>query len=63
MEEKNMKKTYIIPTVKVVKVKTIQMLTTSTLGVNSSKEQELNTGEILSRGTKGDMWDDEEEDY
>lgn len=58
-----MKKTYIIPTVKVVKVKTIQMLTTSTLGVNSSKEQELNTGEILSRGTKGDMWDDEEEDY
>ena len=63
MEEKNMKKTYIIPTVKVVKVKTIQMLTTSTLGVNSSQEQELNTGEILSRGTKGDMWDDEEEDY
>ena len=58
-----MKKTYIIPTVKVVKVKTIQMLTTSTLGVNSSQEQELNTGEILSRGTKGDMWDDEEEDY
>ena len=56
-----MKKTYIIPTVKVVKVKTIQMLTTSTLGVNSS--QELSTGEILSRGTKGDMWDDEEEDY
>lgn len=63
MEEKNMKKTYIIPTVKVVKVKTIQMLTTSTLGVNSSQEQELNSGEILSRGTKGDMWDDEEEDY
>lgn len=58
-----MKKTYIIPTVKVVKVKTIQMLTTSTLGVNSSQEQELNSGEILSRGTKGDMWDDEEEDY
>ena len=58
-----MKKTYIIPTVKVVKVKTIQMLTTSTLGVNSSQEQELSTGEILSRGTKGDMWDDEEEDY
>ena len=55
------KKTYIIPTVKVVKVKTIQMLTTSTLGVNSS--QELNSGEILSRSTKGDMWDDEEEDY
>ena len=61
MEEKNMKKTYIIPTVKVVKVKTIQMLMTSTLGVYSS--QELNSGEILSRGTKGDMWDDEEEDY
>ena len=56
-----MKKTYIIPTVKVVEVKTIQMLMTSTLGVDSS--QELNSGEILSRGTKGDMWDDEEEDY
>ena len=56
-----MKKTYIIPTVKVVEVKTIQMLMTSTLDVYSS--QELNSGEILSRGTKGDMWDDEDEDY
>ena len=58
-----MKKTYIIPTVEVVEVKTIQILMTSTLGVDSS--QELNSGEILSRGTKGDFWDDEEneEDY
>ena len=56
-----MKKTYIIPTVKVVEVKTIQILMTSTLGVDSS--QELTTEEILSRGNKGDMWDDEEEDY
>ena len=60
MEEKNMKKTYIIPTVKVVKVKTNHMLRTS-MRVYSS--QELESGEILSRGTKGDMWDDEDEDY
>ena len=52
-----MKKTYIIPTVKVVKVKTNQMLRTS-MRVYSS--QELESTEILSRGTKGDMWD---EDY
>ena len=60
MEEKKMKKTYIIPTVKVVKVKTNQMLRTSTLRVYSSQELELESTEILSRGTKGDMWD---EDY
>ena len=57
-----MKKTYIIPATEVVEIKISQLIMTSQMGV---LDGELESGEILSRGTKGDFWDDEEdeEDY
>lgn len=55
-----MKKTYIIPATEVVKIKIRQLIMTSQMGV---LDGELESEEILSRGTKGDIWDDEEEDY
>ena len=55
-----MKKTYIIPATEVVEIKVCQLIMTSQMGV---LEGELESEEILSRGTKGDMWDDEDEDY
>lgn len=55
-----MKKTYIIPATEVVEIKISQLIMTSQMGV---LDGELESEEILSRGTKGDFWDDEEEDY
>lgn len=55
-----MKKTYIIPATEVVEIKISQLIMTSQMRV---LDGELESGEILSRGTKGDMWDDEDEDY
>ena len=55
-----MKKTYIIPATEVVEIKISQLIMTSQMGV---LDGELESDEILSRGTKGDIWDDEEEDY
>ena len=57
-----MKKTYIIPATEVVEIKISQLIMTSQMDV---LDGELESGEILSRGTKGDFWDDEEdeEDY
>jgi len=55
-----MKKTYIIPATEVVEIKISQLIMTSQMDV---LDGELESEEILSRGTKGDMWDDEEEDY
>jgi hypothetical protein len=57
-----MKKTYIIPATEVVEIKISQLIMTSQMRV---LDGELESGEILSRGTKGDFWDDEEdeEDY
>lgn len=54
-----MKKTYIIPATEVVEIKISQLIMTSQMGV---LDGELESEEILSRGTKGDMWD-EDEDY
>ena len=58
MEDNNMKKAYIIPTAEVVEIKANQLLMTSNMDVLGG---ELESEEILSRGTKGDFWD--EEDY
>lgn len=57
-----MKKTYIIPATEVVEIKVCQLVMASKMDVLN---EELESGEILSRGTKGDFWDDEEdeEDY
>ena len=55
-----MKKTYIIPATEVVEIKISQLIMTSQMDV---LDGELESGEILSRGTKGDFGDDEEEDY
>ena len=55
-----MKKTYIIPATEVVEIKISQLVMASQMGV---LDGELESGEILSRGTKGDMWDDEEDYY
>ena len=55
-----MKKTYIIPATEVVEIKISQLIMTSQMGVLDGY---LESEEILSRGTKGDIWDDEEEDY
>lgn len=55
-----MKKTYIIPATEVVEIKISQLIMTSQMGV---LDGELETEEILSRGTKRDIWDDEDVDY
>ena len=55
-----MKKTYIIPATEVVEIKISQLIMTSQMRV---LDGELESEEILSRGTKGDIWDDEDEDY
>ena len=55
-----MKKTYIIPATEVVEIKISQLIMTSKMDVLND---ELESEEILSRGTKGDMWDDEEDYY
>ena len=53
-----MKKAYIIPVAEVVEIKANQLLMTSNMDVLGG---ELESEEILSRGTKGDFWDDEED--
>ena len=56
-----MKKTYIIPATEVVEIKISQLIMTSQMGV---LDVELESSEeILSRGTKRDIWDDEDVDY
>ena len=52
-----MKKTYIAPEMKVVKVKTAGMLAASQFDLNSEK---VGGGDALSRESGGDFWDDEE---
>ena len=58
-----MKKTYIIPATEVVEIKVCQLVMASKLDVLSGELEKEE--DFLSRGTKGDMWDDEEdeEDY
>ena len=56
-----MKKTYIIPATEVVEIKISQLIMTSQMGVLNVELE--SSEEILSRGTKGDMWDDEEDYY
>lgn len=55
-----MKKTYIIPATEVVEIKVCQLVMASKMDVLN---EELESEEILSRGTKGDFWDDEEDYY
>jgi len=55
-----MKKTYIIPATEVVEIKISQLIMTSQMGV---LDGELESEEILSRGSKNDIWDEDEEDY
>jgi len=49
MEEQTMKKTYMEPTMDVVRIETMGMLAASRFTVDST--QELESGEILSRET------------
>lgn len=53
-----MKKAYIIPLVEVVEVKASHLLMASRFDVY--RNQELESGEILSRES---IWDDEEEEW
>ena len=58
-----MKKTYIAPEMKVVKVKTAaRMLAGSSFNLNSSSER-VSGSSALSRESGGSFWDDDEEDY
>lgn len=54
-----MKKTYIIPSIEVVKLHTCELLTVSSLGLDNNSSNQLDTGEILSR--EADFFDDEED--
>lgn len=54
-----MKKIYINPSIEVVKLHTCELLTVSSLGLDSSSGNQLDTGDFLSR--KADF--DDEEDY
>lgn len=58
MEDNKMKKAYIIPLVEVVEVKASHLLMASRFDVY--RDQELESGEILSRES---IWDDEEEEW
>ena len=58
MEDNKMKKAYIIPLVEVVEVKASHLLMASRFDVY--RNQELESGEILSRES---IWDDEEEEW
>ena len=56
-----MKKSYIIPATEVVEIKVCQLVMASKLDVLSGELEKEE--DFLSRSTKGDFWDDEEEDY
>lgn len=57
-----MKKTYINPSIEVVRIQTVGMLADSlTMGVNKSDEKAVtDINDLLGRGDDGDWEDDEE---
>lgn len=51
-----MKKTYIIPCLEVVKLHACNLLTVSSMGLDNTLSNQIDTGEFLSR--EGDMYDE-----
>ena len=56
-----MKKTYIAPEMKVVKVKTAAGMLAGSFDLNSSSDKKVYGNKALSRESDGSFWDDDED--